>query len=255
MTYGRYSVLWWTTFLCLCLTVTHQLQGLPNCILPSYQVSLRSSRIFTLYVTLPSAVSESTSESEKPLETTWFNRIKTTPERRWDVRAIGAVRSPYVNKVQVPKQATITARNDTLPADGELIIFEEFRECLSDLDGFDYLWAITLMHVNSGFKARIRPMPVADAERKPPALVGLFTSRAPHRPNPIAISALKILAVNVTSGVVSVRGLDLLDDTPILDIKPYVPAFDAFPEARAGWMDMIRSNITEARLKGRFHSS
>lgn len=59
--------------------------------------------------------------------------------------------------------------------------------------------------------------------------VGLFCSRAPHRPNPIALSALKISSVDVKSGIIEVVGLDLLDGTPVLDIKPYVPAFDSFP--------------------------
>jgi hypothetical protein len=61
---------------------------------------------------------------------------------------------------------------------------------------------------------------------------------------------LRITAVNVTAGTIDVQGLDLLHDTPVLDIKPYIPAFDAFPEARAGWMDSIRGNSSESRLLG-----
>jgi tRNA (adenine37-N6)-methyltransferase len=180
----------------------------------------------------------------------WFGRIKTTADRCWEVKAIGCVQSPYIQKYNVPKQATISQRNDTFIADGKLLIFEEYKDCLYNVEGFDYIWAITLMHINSGFKTKVRPQPVADAENKPPQQVGLFASRAPHRPNPIALSALKVISVNMTEGSISVQGLDLLDDTPILDIKPYVPAFDAFPDARAGWMDLIRSNSTEARIGG-----
>ena len=69
--------------------------------------------------------------------------------------------------------------------------------------------------------------------------MGLFASRAPHRPNPIALSALKISHIDCAAGTITVLGLDLLNGTPILDIKPYIPAFDAFPDARAGWMDLI----------------
>ena len=93
-------------------------------------------------------------------------------------------------------------------------------------------------------------MPRLNAERQPPSSVGLFASRAPHRPNPIALSALKVTHVDLTSGVIHVVGLDLLNDTPVLDIKPYVAAFDAFPEAKAGWMDDISSDLELNRNLG-----
>ena len=64
------------------------------------------------------------------------------------------------------------------------------------------------------------------------------------------MSALEIVSVDVNLGVVEVLGLDLLDDTPIIDIKPYVPAFDSFPAARAGWMDQIFDNPLQARERG-----
>ena len=169
---------------------------------------------------------------------------------RFEMLPIGVVQSPYETKFGVPKQATITARDDTRTADGKLQFFPPYHKCITSLEGFDYIWVITLMHLNSGFKSLIKPMPVADAERQPPKEVGLFASRAPHRPNPIALSALRVMSVNVDEGWIEVRGLDLLNDTPILDVKPYIPAFDSFPEARAGWMDMIRSDANEARLKG-----
>ena len=114
-----------------------------------------------------------------------------------------------------------------------------YADCLDGLAGFDFIWVISVMHRNSGFKKKIRPQPRADAAGQPPPLVGLFCSRAPHRPNPLALSALKVTGVDVAAGVIEVIGLDLLDGTPVLDIKPYVPAFDAFPDARAGWMDAI----------------
>ena len=82
-----------------------------------------------------------------------------------------------------------------------------------------------------------------------PETVGLFASRAPHRPNPIAMSALRIGSVDKIAGIIHVDGLDLLNDTPVLDIKPYCPAFDAFPEANSGWMDTIYSD----HLVGREH--
>ena len=77
----------------------------------------------------------------------------------------------------------------------------------------------------------------------------LFDS-APHRPNPIALSALSVVSVDSKRGIIEVNGLDLLDGTPVLDIKPYVPAFDSFPSARAGWMDEISTDTELARVSG-----
>ena len=177
-------------------------------------------------------------------------RISTTADRRWEVKPIGRVESPYQQKFGTPKQATVE-KNDGGKVAGKIHIFPEFRECLHDVEEFDYVWALTLMHLNSGFKTKIKPRPrQQEGDDQVPAEVGLFSCRAPHRPNPIAMSALEVVSVDVSNGIVEVFGLDLLNDTPILDIKPYVPAFDCFPSAKAGWMDAIYKNPLEAREKG-----
>ncbi len=159
-------------------------------------------------------------------------------ERSWTVNPVGFVESPYVIRHNTPKQATIS-RHDGGALPGRIVLLPGFEECIDGLEGFDFIWVLTMMHRNSGYKKKIKPQPRAGAVAQPTAPVGLFCSRAPHRPNPIALSALKIVSVDVAKGVIEVIGLDLLDGTPVLDIKPYVPAFDAFPEARAGWMDDI----------------
>jgi len=188
---------------------------------------------------------ESIPQNKKP-----WKRVKTVPELSWEVKPIGVVISPYETKLGVPKQATISARNDTIFADGKIVLFPGFEKCIHDLEGFDYIWVISLMHLNRGFKQKIRPQPNPNAVIKPPAEVGLFSSRSPHRPNPIALSALRVLQVDRERGEILVRGIDLMNDTPVLDIKPYVAAFDAFPEAAAGWMDLINPNASESRLTG-----
>eukprot|EP01039_Chlorochromonas_danica_P006724 gene6724-7433_t len=188
-------------------------------------------------------------------------RPATTPDRRWSVLPVGKVECSYLSKLGVPRQATILPKNETLTEDGKvvtykplergrIVLFPGFEDCIADLDGFDYIWIISWMHVNSGFKRKIRPQPVANAEKAVPQQVGLFSSRAPHRPNPIALSAVKVVHVDAVAGIIEVEGLDLLHDTPVLDIKPYIPAFDAFPEARAGWMDLIHSDYKKARVYG-----
>lgn len=169
--------------------------------------------------------------------------------RTYEITSIGTVHSPYLQKLGTPKQATVMSNGTLL--NGTLEVFPPFRECLLHLQGFDFCWVITYMNRNSGFKTQIAPMPRPGAVNQPPSKVGLFASRAPHRPNPLALSALQITHVDVEQGIIGVLGLDLLDGTPIMDIKPYIPAFDAFPEAAAGWMDDIDGgNYESSRRTG-----
>jgi tRNA-Thr(GGU) m(6)t(6)A37 methyltransferase TsaA len=178
------------------------------------------------------------------------DRQKITEESRWHISAIGVVESSYQHKFGVPKQATIGSAAD--PCRTAIIrLFPNFRNGLLGLKDFDYMWIVSYMHVNTGYKLTIKPQPSADAVGPVPVEVGLFSSRAPHRPTPIAISAVRITDVNMSEGTISVLGIDLLDNTPVLDIKPYIPAFDSFPDAAAGWMDSIRGRGPEATAAAR----
>jgi hypothetical protein len=85
-------------------------------------------------------------------------RVVTTPESRWDVLAVGVVVSPYSMKFDTPKQATIS-RHDGGAQAGSIKLFPGYEDCIDQLDGFDFIWVITYMHLNSGFKKKIRPMP------------------------------------------------------------------------------------------------
>ena len=204
-------------------------------------------------------------------------RIPTTADRRWEVRPIGYVESPYQTKVGMPRQATVSL-NDGGAQHGVIHLFEEEfgagkkgGGCCDGLEEFDFIWCIALMHTNTGYKATIQPSPRPDTTTSSttsssnntsvhnntnttamvvPDSVGLFASRAPHRPNPIAISCLKVTRVDAVRGKIYVYGLDLLHDTPVLDIKPYCPAFDAFPTARSGWMDTIYEDPLLGRARG-----
>ena len=77
-------------------------------------------------------------------------RVKTQPELRWEVKPIGVVVSPYETKFGVPKQATISARNDSLFSDGRIVLYPGYEKCICNLEGFDYIWVISLMHLNNG---------------------------------------------------------------------------------------------------------
>lgn len=158
----------------------------------------------------------------------------TTPESV-SLETIAVVRSPYKERFGTPRQPVVT--KGTLGGSAQIgeIVFKKnrnFEIALQDLEGFDYCWLITYFHLNKGWNPKVKP-----PRGKHDAKLGLFATRSPHRPNPIGLSACKIHSVDHRQGVVRVAGLDLLDGTPVLDLKPYVPYADAFPHARAGWLN------------------
>lgn len=137
---------------------------------------------------------------------------------------IGFVRSPFVEKVEAPRQAVAEGGAGVL---GRIELLAEHEHALADLDGFDRIWVLFWFHEAHGARAKVLP-PRSDRKR------GLFATRSPHRPNPIGMSAVRL--VRVEGLVLHVRDMDLIDGTPVLDIKPYLPYADAFPDAKAGWV-------------------
>jgi tRNA-Thr(GGU) m(6)t(6)A37 methyltransferase TsaA len=145
---------------------------------------------------------------------------------------IGVVRSPYANRIDAPHQPTVVEGTEsgvraeaTIELDPALPL-----DMLRDLEGFERIWLIFAFHRSEGWKALVRP-PRGQAKR------GVLATRSPHRPNAIGLSAVELVAIE--GHTLRLRGVDLLDGTPILDIKPYVPYADAFPESRAGWIDAV----------------
>ncbi|MEO5830061.1 MAG: tRNA (N6-threonylcarbamoyladenosine(37)-N6)-methyltransferase TrmO [Rhodanobacter sp.] len=145
---------------------------------------------------------------------------------------IAFVRSPYARRIDAPHQSTVVAGTETLAAAVATIAFVAGFPAAAyrDLAGFERIWLIFAFHRSEGWKAEVRP-PRGGGKRS------VLATRSPHRPNAIGLSAVELVAVG--DGVLQVRGVDLLDGTPILDIKPYVPYADAFPGSRAGWIDAI----------------
>ncbi|PLX96247.1 MAG: tRNA (N6-threonylcarbamoyladenosine(37)-N6)-methyltransferase TrmO [Desulfuromonas sp.] len=153
-------------------------------------------------------------------------------ETLFTFRPIGILHSPYRQRIDAPHQGTVTegtASGAAAEATLELADWVDTR-ALQDLDGFSHLWLIYALHRSEGWRCTVKP-PRGGPKR------GVLATRAPHRPNPIGLSAVELLAVEGRK--LNLRGVDLLNATPILDIKPYVPYADAFPEARAGWIDAL----------------
>ena len=159
---------------------------------------------------------------------------------------IGIVRSPYTERHGTPRQSQLRERpQDYQPAIATLELFEDVVPAiaLKDLAGFDRIWVISWLHLNKHWNPTVVP------PRGPRVRRGTLATRAPHRPNPIGLSAVRLL--NIKGPILQVEGIDLLDRTPILDIKPYVTYCDAFPEANCGYVsDMERDGDRETDIFG-----
>ena len=138
------------------------------------------------------------------------------------IRPIGVFNSTARYPYDVPRQGAVAGDNI-----GVIRLYPEYAEGLADLDGFSHIWVLYWFHLNDGWHLKVRPP--RHVERK----VGVFASRSPYRPNPIGMSAVRLQ--HVEKGEIWIAGHDLLDGTPILDIKPYLPYADSFPEASLGW--------------------
>ena len=149
----------------------------------------------------------------------------------YPLEPIAIIHSPFKEKFATPRQPglvpSVTARIEFLP---ELITPEAVRE----LEGFSHIWLIFLFHHNwqQGWQPTVRPPRLGGNQR-----VGVFASRSPFRPNPIGLSAVRLISIDYAGGRVelTVQGADLIDGTPILDIKPYLPYSDSITEATGGF--------------------
>jgi tRNA-Thr(GGU) m(6)t(6)A37 methyltransferase TsaA len=141
---------------------------------------------------------------------------------------IGCVRTPFVERVSAPRQAFL---GGDVQGRLELTPGKNFEHALEDLEGWEYLWVLYWFHRNESWRPKVLPPRSAKKRR------GVFATRSPHRPNPIGLSVVRL--VGVQGLTVRVQGVDMLDGSPLLDIKPYVPAADAFPGARTGWLEPL----------------
>jgi tRNA (adenine37-N6)-methyltransferase len=135
---------------------------------------------------------------------------------------IGVIRSPFTEKEQTPIQAS---RSQAI---GLVEIFPEFEDGLEDIESLSHIYLLYAFHASSGYTLHVKPF-LDDREH------GLFATRYPRRPNPIGISIVRLISRQGSK--LTVEGVDVLDGTPLLDIKPYVPDFDLRTEVRTGWYE------------------
>lgn len=163
-----------------------------------------------------------------------------TESRTYEFQPIGFLKSCYPDKFGVPRQSGLVKK-----AYSELQIASEFQPefSLQGLEGYSHLWLQFVFHLNSSarFHAKVHP------PRLEGATMGVFATRSPHRPNPIGLSLVEI--VEVQKDRIILAGADLVDGTPILDIKPYLPGIESQPEARGGWASEVQKDEIQVEFR------
>jgi len=150
----------------------------------------------------------------------------TDTPSRLTIDPIGFLRSPLATKVQAARQPRAAAGT---PARIELLPGRNFEHALDDLAQWELIWVIFWFHLNPGWRPKVLP-PRSTTGRK-----GVFATRSPHRPNPIGMSVVRLDRVEGLT--LHIRDADMLDGTPVLDLKPYVAYTDAHPGAGTGWLE------------------
>ncbi len=143
-----------------------------------------------------------------------------------NLEPIGIYHSAQRYRFETPRQSVFIHNSGVI----ELQHGMNFETALEDLDGFDRIWIIFQFHLNNNWKPKVRPPVAPEKER-----IGVFATRSPHRPNPLGMSCVKLEKVDGLK--IFVQDCDLLDGTPVFDIKPYIPAADSFPDSRTGWLE------------------
>jgi len=150
-----------------------------------------------------------------------------------EYRPIGVIHSPFQMTKGMPIQPAGAAG-----IQGTIEIFPQFRQGLKDLDGFSHIILIYHFHQSTGCSLLVTPF-LDNVER------GVFATRAPKRPNSIGISVVRL--IQVEEDTLHVENIDVLDGTPLLDIKPYVPEFDHYIADRVGWIEQARGRVQETK--------
>ena len=155
-----------------------------------------------------------------------------------EFQQIGVIHTPYLKLEGMPIQPA-----GALGIKGTVEVFEEFQSGLKDLDGFSHIILLYYFHQSKNCKLRV--VPFLDSTPK-----GLFSTRAPNRPNNIGISIVKL--ERIEERILYIQNIDILNGTPLLDIKPYVPDFDVQNDVRSGWLEKAKGKVSDKYSDDRF---
>ena len=155
-----------------------------------------------------------------------------------EFKPIGIIHTPFKETNGMPIQPP-----GALGVKGTVEVFPEFSEGLQDIEGFSHI--ILIFHFDRSEDFKLKVSPFLENE-----IHGVFAVRAPKRPNPIGISIVKLLRRD--ENILSIDNPDMLDGTPLLDIKPYIPDFDSYPDAVAGWQEKHKGKVRKYKSDNRF---
>ncbi len=157
------------------------------------------------------------------------------------ITPIGIIRTPFKKRSGMPIQPS-GARD----VEGTIVLDKAYEQGLNDIDGFSHIILLYHFHKSKGFDLMVTPF--LDTTQR-----GLFSTRAPRRPNPIGLSIVRVKKRN--GNVLTVADIDVLDKTPLIDIKPYVPQFDKKAGAKAGWLEIAQKKAETMASDSRFVES
>ena len=145
-----------------------------------------------------------------------------TATEQMRLKAIGVIRSPFRKPEEVPRSEELRE------SESQIEVYPEYEEGLKDVEGFSHLFILYWMH--RAHPATLLAKPRLDDRKR-----GLFATRAPHRPNPLGLSLVRL--VEVKGNILRVKGLDAIDQTPLIDIKPYIPSPEEKQKIKLGWLE------------------
>ncbi len=157
------------------------------------------------------------------------------PENSLTLMPIGTIRNGRIRKFDTPHQPDPTDQSQSII---ELRSHFNFERALDDLEGFEKIWLLWWFDKNTSWKPKVLP-PRGEGVKR-----GVFSTRSPHRPNPLGLSAVELLGISGRK--LTIGPCDLLDGTPILDIKPYIPSIDSHPNSKVGWLRNVEKKFAEA---------
>jgi tRNA (adenine37-N6)-methyltransferase len=159
-------------------------------------------------------------------------------EMKIEYQPIGIIHSPFNTLSSMPIQPA-----GAKGVNGTIEIFPQYLEGLKDLEGFSHIIMLYHFHQSEGFKLSV--VPFLDTIAR-----GIFSTRAPKRPNAIGLSVIKLQSIQ--DNMLHIENVDVLDGTPLLDIKPYVTAFDVQTEVKMGWLEQTSKAVKDKRSDERF---
>ncbi len=154
------------------------------------------------------------------------------------IEPIGTISTPYTSLEAMPIQPK--GAKETI---AKLVLEPEYAEGLKDLEGFSHIYLVYYFH--KALRSELSVIPFMDTQER-----GVFATRSPLRPSHIGLSLTSLVSIN--DNIVTIRGIDVLDGTPLLDIKPYIPQFENIDDVKTGWMNKDNEDVEQTRSDDRF---